>query len=68
VREILPSVRCQGANLEAVDRAVRIVRELGRFRGFVARRGGPEALEREALTEGTGTYDGALVCQARYKP
>jgi hypothetical protein len=44
------------------------LRELGRFRGFVAGRGGPEALEREALTEGTGTYDVAPVCQARYKP
>jgi hypothetical protein len=53
-----------GANLKAVDRVVRIVRELDRYHGFAAvsqRRPEPERLEEPA--EGTATYGAALVCR-----
>ena len=51
-------------NLEAVDRVVRIVRELDRYHGFVAaERGRPEPSRPEALAEGTMTFGAALVCR-----
>jgi hypothetical protein len=53
-----------GANLKAVDRVVKIVRELDRYHGFVAaQRRLPEASRTEAPVEGTMTFGAALVCR-----
>jgi hypothetical protein len=56
-----------GTNLKAVDRVVKIVRELNRYHGFAAagrRRSEPERLG--APAEGTATYGSALICSARF--
>ncbi len=57
-----------GANLKAVDRVVRIVRELDRYHGaFVAaERRRPEPLCCEAPAGGTAAYGGALFCSAEF--
>ena len=53
-----------GANLKAVDRVVKIVRELDRYHGFVAaERRLPEALGRR---EGTMAFGAALVCRPEF--
>jgi hypothetical protein len=62
-----------GANLKAVDRVVRIVRELDRYHGFVAAAGRrPEAPPRiavrglDAPAEGTAAFGAALVCRPEF--
>ncbi len=55
-------------NLGAVDRVVKIVRELDRYHGFAAaERRLPEAPRAEALVDRGETYGAELVCQARYE-
>jgi len=55
------------ANLKAVDRVVKIVRELDRYHGFcAAQRRLPEPSHREAPVEGTAAFGGALVCRAEF--
>ena len=56
-----------GANLKAVDRVVRIVRELDRYHGFVATlRCLPEASPLEAPVDRTATYGAALVHRPQF--
>ena len=58
-----------GANLKAVDRVVRIVRELDRYHGFCAagsRR--PEPSRLEAPAEVTMTFGAAFVCRPEFAP
>ena len=55
------------ANLKAVDRVIRIVRELDRYHGFVAaERRKPESSRLEAPAEGTATFGAAFVCRAGF--
>ena len=50
-----------GANLKAVDRVVKIVREFDRYNGFAAaERRLPEASDREAPVEGAAVFGAAL--------
>ncbi len=54
-------------NLRAVDRVVKIVRELDRYHGFVAaERRLPEPSRIEAPVEGAMTFGAALVCRAEF--
>ncbi len=56
-----------GANLKAVDRVVRIVRELDRYHGFfAAARRHPEATPLEAPVDGTAAFGAALVCRPKF--
>src|SRR5208283_3209364 len=59
-----------GANLKAVDRVVRIVRELDRYHVTFAPAGRrlPGASDREAPAEGTAAYGAALICWAQFAP
>src|SRR5208283_3983477 len=59
-----------GANLKAVDRVVRIVRELDRYHVTFAPAGRrlPGASDREAPAEGTAAYGAALICRAQFAP
>jgi hypothetical protein len=55
-----------GMNLKAVDRVVKIVRELDRYHGFVAaERRLPEPKEFEPPAEAIATFGAALTCCAR---
>jgi transposase-like protein len=51
-------------NLKAVDRVVRIVRELDRYHGFSSARRLPEPGRRDPPLEGTAAFCAALVCRA----
>ncbi|RBP12864.1 hypothetical protein DFR50_11353 [Roseiarcus fermentans] len=56
------------ANLKAVDRVVRIVRELDRYHGFAAaerRRSGPAPRPLQPPAQAIASYGPALVCVAR---
>jgi hypothetical protein len=55
-------------NLKAIDRVVRIVRELDRYHGFVA--GAPRRRQTPRLyaTEGTMAFGAALACRAELAP
>jgi transposase-like protein len=55
-------------NLKAVDRVVRIVRELDRYHGFSAARRLPEPSRIEAPVEGAMTFGAALVCRPDFAP
>ena len=56
-------------NLKAVDRVVRIVRELDRYHGFLAvQQRRPEASRLAAPAEATAAFGGALVCRAELAP
>ena len=57
------------ADLKAVDRVVRIVRELDRYHGFLAaKRRLPLASRSQALVEATATFGAALVCRPEFAP
>ena len=59
-----------GMNLKAVDRVVRIVRELDRYHGLfpAARRRLPEPDHIEAPAEAPLAFGGALFCRAEFQP
>ena len=58
-----------GMNLKAVDRVVRIVRELDRYHGFVAaERRRPEPSRVGAPAAGTAAFGAALICRAEPAP
>ncbi len=57
------------ANLKAVDRVVKIVRELDRYHGFPAEaRPVPEAPRLEHPAAGTLAFGAALVCRPKFAP
>ena len=59
-----------GANLKAVDRVVRIVRELDRYHGAFAAVGlqRPDPARLAAPAAATAAYGAALICQAQFGP
>ncbi len=57
-----------GANLNAVDRVVRIVRELDRYHGFAAVVRRSEAERTEARVDAAATFGPALFCRAQLAP
>jgi transposase-like protein len=58
-----------GMNLKAVDRVVKIVRELDRYHGFVAaERRLPDASRLEAPAQSSLAFGAALFCRAEFAP